>query len=142
MLNSQYRPIHEFIFASPAMSHMSYLSYLNGLWDGKQVAIQLPFYWVLFSGLLNTAHRILVSFTSSSSLYILLVSMLCMDTAITWRNLFFFSSDWLDFFMINSQSVAFHVYAKCMLTPLSVDEILLLRYVNWSPNFRGLRLFI
>ena len=30
----------------------------------------------------------------------------------------------------------------CMITSVSVDEILLLRYVNYSANFRGLLVFI
>ena len=42
--------------------------------------------------------------------------------------------------LIRFLSIVFHVLASCMLTPLSVDEILLLRYVNWSTNFRCLSL--
>ena len=34
---------------------------------------------------------------------------------------------------------AIHIFARCMLTSLSVDELLLPRYVNWS-NFRGFQL--
>ena len=35
-------------------------------------------------------------------------------------------------------SIAVHTFASQILILLSVDEILLLRYVNWSTNFRGL----
>ena len=42
--------------------------------------------------------------------------------------------------MISNLSIAFLAIAKHMLTSLSVDEILLMRYVNWSTNFRGLPL--
>ena len=42
--------------------------------------------------------------------------------------------------MIDSLSIVFHAFSWCMLTSLSVDEILLLRYVNLSTNFLGLPL--
>ena len=42
--------------------------------------------------------------------------------------------------MIDSLSVAVHALPMCMLTSLSVDEILLLRYMNRSTNFRCLLL--
>ena len=41
-------------------------------------------------------------------------------------------SDLLDFHMIDNLSIAFHPFAKHMLASLSVDEMLLLRYMNWS----------
>ena len=40
--------------------------------------------------------------------------------------------------MINNLSIAVRAFTLCMLTLLSVDEILLLRYVNLSTNFRSL----
>ena len=40
--------------------------------------------------------------------------------------------------MIDNLSVAFHTFAKRILTSLSFDKILLPRYVNWSTNFRDL----
>ena len=40
--------------------------------------------------------------------------------------------------MIDNLSIAIHALLMRMLTSLSVDEILLLRYVNWSSYFRGL----
>ena len=40
--------------------------------------------------------------------------------------------------MIDNQAVAFPVYHWCMMTSLSVDGILLLRYMNWSGNLLGL----
>ena len=43
--------------------------------------------------------------------------------------------------MIDNLSIGFHVFTRRrMLTSLSVDEMLPLGYVNWSPNFRGLPL--
>ena len=42
--------------------------------------------------------------------------------------------------MINNLSISVHAFTRHMLTSLSVDEILLLRYMNLSTNFRGLPL--
>ena len=42
------------------------------------------------------------------------------------------------FHMIDNLSIAFHTYARCMLTPLSVDEMP--KYLNWFTNFKGLPL--
>ena len=44
--------------------------------------------------------------------------------------------------MINNLLIAVHVFARHMFTTLSVDEILLLRYVNLSTNFKGLPLTV
>ena len=42
--------------------------------------------------------------------------------------------------MINNQSISVHAFVRRKLTSLSVNKILLPRYVNWSTNFRGLPL--
>ena len=42
------------------------------------------------------------------------------------------------FHTVINLSVAVHALPMQMLTSLSVDEILLLRYINWFINFRGL----
>ena len=42
--------------------------------------------------------------------------------------------------MTDYLSIAVHAFAMRMLKTLSVDEILLSRFVNWSTNFRGLPL--
>ena len=39
--------------------------------------------------------------------------------------------------MTDNLSIAVHAFARCMLTSFSEDEILLLRYVNLSTNFRS-----
>ena len=41
-----------------------------------------------------------------------------------------------DFHMIESLIVVVHSFTRCILTSLSVDETLLLRYVNLPTNFR------
>ena len=43
-----------------------------------------------------------------------------------------------DLHMINNLLKTVHTFARCMVILLSVDEILLPRYVNWSTNFKGL----
>ena len=42
--------------------------------------------------------------------------------------------------MIDDLSIAVHTFVKHMFMSLSVDEMLLLRYVNLSMNFKGLPL--
>ena len=64
------------------------------------------------------------------------------DTVTDWKKSGFILSESLHFHMTNTMSIAFHAVAGCMLTSLSVDEILLLRYVNWSNNYRGLLLVL
>ena len=39
--------------------------------------------------------------------------------------------------MVINLSIAVHNLPMCMLTLFFVDEILLLRYVNWSTNFNS-----
>ena len=45
-----------------------------------------------------------------------------------------------NFHIIDNLSIAVHTFAKYIIASLWVDEILPLRYVNWSSNFRGLLL--
>ena len=61
-----------------------------------------------------------------------------MDTATYWKKLYFILLDRSNFYRIDNLWIAFHAFARCMLTSFSVDEMLLPRYVNWSTNFRGL----
>ena len=43
-----------------------------------------------------------------------------------------------DFHMADNLAIAIHALPMRLFTRLSVDEILLLRYMNWSVNFGGL----
>ena len=52
----------------------------------------------------------------------------------------FILSNRSEFDMINNLSIGLHAFARHMLTPLSVNEMLLPRYMNWSTNSRGLPL--
>ena len=38
--------------------------------------------------------------------------------------------------MIDNLSIAVHTFVRCILMSLSVDEMLLLRYINLSTTFR------
>ena len=55
------------------------------------------------------------------------------DMGTAWKNTHLF------YHIINNLSIAVHSFPMCILTLLSVDEILLLRYINWSTNFIGLK---
>ena len=96
-----------------------------------------------FQDLFKTAHHILLKFPSSFSLCVLFSIHVVhpysiIDTATTWKKSHFILLNWSNFHMIDNMSLAFNAFTRSMLTSPSVDEILLLRYANWSTNFRGL----
>ena len=93
----------------------------------------------------KTACSILVLFLSSfSSMWFVSIYVVhpynSIDTATAEKQYCFILSDRLDFNMIDNLSMAVHTFMRHMLTRLSVDEILLPRYVILSINFRGLPL--
>ena len=45
-----------------------------------------------------------------------------------------------DFHIIDKLLIAFYIFARRMLQPISVEKILLMCYVNLSTNFRNLPL--
>ena len=57
-------------------------------------------------------------------------------TKTTWKTFHFDLSDRSDFRITDSLSMAVHTFAQHIVTSLSVDETLLLRYVKLSTNFR------
>ena len=54
------------------------------------------------------------------------------------RILILFLSECSDFHLVFNLSRVVHAFPRHMLTLLSVEEILLTKYVNWSTNFRNL----
>ena len=85
-----------------------------------------------FQGLTAREHAVfLCSSRLAFSLSISLVSMWCIHTIILIqlqlgkKKFCFILSNRLDFYMINNQSITFHAFTKRMLTPLSVDEMLM-----------------
>ena len=63
-----------------------------------------------------------------------------MDTVTAWKKSCFILLNRSNFHMINDLSIAFHTFARHMMTLISVDEMLLPRYVNCSTIFRSLSL--
>ena len=59
------------------------------------------------------------------------------DAVTSQKKFRFISSERSDFHIIDNSSQVVHIFLLCILTLLSVDEILLLRYANWFINFRG-----
>ena len=59
------------------------------------------------------------------------------DTTTAWKKSRFIL-DRPDFHMIENQLTAVNAFARCILTSVSVDEILLSKYMKFSPNFRWL----
>ena len=97
---------------------------------GLGFAQLLLFLLYLHAASLGSAH---IHFSRSVSLMVQLYS--CTDTVSVLKNSCFVLSERSDFHMVDNLSIAFHALLMCMLTSLSVDEILLPRYVNWSNNF-------
>ena len=60
------------------------------------------------------------------------------NMAPAWKNSNLILSERIDFHMVDNLLIAVHVFSMHMLTLLSVDEILLPKYVNCSTNLRGL----
>ena len=93
-----------------------------------------------FQDLFNIACSILVQFPSSFfsvcfvSIYVV-YPYSSIDTTAAWKKSRFILSDRSDFLMIDNLLIAVNSSAGCILS-LSVDEILLLRYVNLSTDFR------
>ena len=60
----------------------------------------------------------------------------CIDTVTVWKSLRFILLDKSDFHMFNKLSIAVYSFRSRMSTSLSVDEILLPMYGQFSINFR------
>ena len=75
--------------------------------------------------------------TLSSSVSLNSLWFYCTLVLTRLQNSNFISSERSDFFIIDKLSAAVHVLSMRILTSLSVDETLLLTYVNRSTNFRG-----
>ena len=96
--------------------------------------------------LFEKAHIILVQFPSSFfSKYFVNIYMVhlytSIDTSRTWNNFHFFSPCWnkISIWSITCQQLS-TCLLRHMLASLLIDEILLPKYMNLSPNFRGLPL--
>ena len=95
-----------------------------------------------FQDLFNIAHSILVQFLSCFfSMHLVNIHVVNpysrIDTTTGWKKSCFILSDRSDFHMIDSLSIV-HAFARHILTSLSIDGILLPRYMNLFTNFRAL----
>ena len=128
------------------MPWMSCSSYLNGLWDGKQLAVQLLFCEALLPGFVQDSTQKLLC--SSHLAFSLCVSIHrvhpknSIDIATTWKKSLFILLNRSDFHIISNLPIAFQIFTRCMLTSLSVNEMLLVRYVKGSTYFWGLPLTV
>ena len=110
---------------------------MGGSWLNSCCFVEYCFqdFWKQFAPSLYSSH---LDFSPSA----LFKSWWCSHTLVlTWlqldRNSRFILSERSDFQMIINLSIVVHAFPVRMLTSLSVDEILLLRYMNWSTNLRG-----
>ena len=121
---------------------MSPSSYLDGFEMGGKWPYICYFVACCFHDLFSIARSILVQYPSSLfSIRFFSVHVVhpywSTDTTAAWKKSRFILSDRLDPRLIDSESIAVHTFARCILRSLSVDETLLLKYVNLSINFRG-----
>ena len=96
-----------------------------------------------FQNQFKIAHNILIEspsiFFYKCIVSVQLVHPYCSsDTAEAWKKSHLILSKRSDFHISNNQSIAGHKFSICILTLFSVDEILLLRCVNWSANIRNI----
>ena len=118
--------------ASPGMSSSPYL---DGLWDGRQVALQLAFCRVLLPELVqNSRQQFLCSSHLTFSLYVSLKSKWCIYTIVlTWvqaqKNSYFNLSEGSYFLIVVNLSITVHVFPMPMLKSLSFNEIFLPRCI-------------
>ena len=91
--------------------------------------------------LFNIAHSILVQLPSNFfSICIVSVHVVhqysSIETTTAWKKLHFILLDSFDFYMIKKLLITIYAFASCILISFSVEEMLLLRYVNLSIDFR------
>ena len=108
------------------------------------MSVQLFLVGCCFHDLFKTARSILVQLPSSLfSRRFVRVQVVqpysSTDTTTAWKNFRFSLSESSDLHMTDNLFVADHAFAIRVLTSLSVDEILLPRYVNGSTGFRAYR---
>ena len=109
------------------------------------MVIQLLFVECCFKDLFKTVCSIFVKFLSNFfSMHFISIQVVHLynstETTTAWKKSSFIFSERADFHMINNLSIAVHAFTMHILILLSVDEILLPRYMNWSTDFRDLPL--
>ena len=126
--------IYNFILTSPAVSCTSRSSNLNSLWDGRSVSVQQLFYRALLTGFVqNSMYNSCIVLMRFSCIHVV-YPYSSNDPVTDLKKSRFILLDRSDKDMIDNQSIAFLIFTRRILTSLSVDEMLLLRYGNWCPN--------
>ena len=136
---------YEFVLISPAVSCMSCSSnWLFVRWEvSGRTAVAL---WIGASRICSKKHvaflcNCLLGFFSCKFFRISVVyPYSSTDTITTWKKSCFILTERSDFHLIDYLSIAVHPFAMLMMISLSVDEMFLPRYMNWSTNFRDLSL--
>ena len=85
---------YAFDFASPAVTCMCYLTYLNGMWDGRSVSVQLLFCGVLHPGFVQEHITFLDSFYKAFSLcfasFYMMQPYCSIDISTAWKKYHFY----------------------------------------------------
>ena len=130
---------HQFVFTSLAVSNIYCLYYLDCLPDGRPVDIQLLFCGVLLPGFFSKFSSFPYSFSSRHFVRIWEVqSYNSTDLATAWKSSCFILLEISNFYVVDNLSIVVHALPLCIFTLLSLDEILLPRYINWSKLSRFL----
>ena len=128
---------YEFIFVFPAiLSSLAHFTYIVVEIGGKWL------YSCCFVGMLlpgfakNRSRRVLpINLFSMCFIWVQVVQPYYSTNTHLVRILILFHQ-WSNFPMVDNLSIVVHALPMHILTSLSVDEILLPRYMNWSTNFR------
>ena len=118
------------------------MSYMDGLWDGKQLAVQQLFCRVLLPGFVQNSmqHTCVVPikffFSKAFIRFQGVQPYTSTDIAIALKNSDFILSKRSDFHLVINPSIRAHAFL--MLTLISANVRLQPRYVKWFTNFRSL----
>ena len=118
---------HEFVLTSPAVPHVFFVflvEFVRWKVSGQTAVVS----WGASSRICSKWHiAFICSSHLASSLHISLVSKWCIDS-LEEIQIYLIR---FDFYMINTLSITVCTLTRHIWTFLSIDEILLLRYVNW-----------
>ena len=137
---------YKFVLTSPTMLNMSYWSWIVYEMGGKWL-YNCCFVWCCFQDLFKTACSIPLQFpfcffSESLTKVQVMPPYSSTDVATAGKNSCFTLSVRSYSYIVNNLSIAVHAFPVHKLTSLSVDEILLPRYVNWSTYFKGLLFYV
>ena len=123
-------------YSSPSVStHLSHTRNINLSWIKYE---RLYFYKEVYSFVHWSTSLCLIMFRIYLYMYTrVYILCSCMWLFNIWKKSCFILSDRSGFHMIGSLLIAALAFIKCILTLLSVNEMLLPKYMNLLTNFRG-----